>query len=142
VLRPDLYIIGRAESEDAQRKLLRAGANRVVSPYRIGARELAQTALRPAVVDFFELATRSGSLELAIEQVAISVGSLLAERSIIEANVRQRYGVIVVGIQRKAGKMDFNPPGDAVMQAGDQLVVLGPVDGLRNLEVAATKAGP
>jgi len=141
VLRPDLYIIGRAESEDAQRKLLRAGANRVVSPYRIGARELAQTALRPAVVDFFELATRSGSLELAIEQVAISVGSELAGRSIIEANVRQRYGVIVVGIQRKAGKMDFNPPGDAVMQAGDQLVVLGPVDGLRNLEVAAAKAG-
>jgi voltage-gated potassium channel len=139
VLRPDLYIIGRAESEDAQRKLLRAGANRVVSPYRIGARELAQTALRPAVVDFFELATRSGSLELAIEQVAISVGSELAGRSIIEANVRQRYGVIVVGIQRKAGKMDFNPPGDAVMQAGDQLVVLGPVDGLRNLEVAAAR---
>jgi len=140
VLRPDLYIIGRAESEDAQRKLLRAGANRVVSPYRIGARELAQTALRPAVVDFFELATRSGSLELAIEQVAISVGSPLAGQSIIEANVRQRYSVIVVGIQRKAGKMEFNPPGDAVMQAGDQLVVLGPADGLRNLEVAAAKA--
>jgi len=139
VLRPDLYIIGRAETEDAQRKLLRAGANRVVSPYRIGARELAQTALRPAVVDFFELATRSGSMELAIEQVAISEGSLLAGRSIIEANVRQRYGVIIVGIQRKAGKMEFNPPGDAVMQAGDQLVVLGPVDGLRNLESAAAR---
>jgi voltage-gated potassium channel len=141
VLRPDLYIIGRAESEDAQRKLLRAGANRVVSPYRIGARELAQTALRPAVVDFFELASRSGNLELAIEQVAISGGSELAGRSIIEANVRQRYGVIIVGIQRKTGRMDFNPPGDAVMQEGDQLVVLGPVDGLRNMEVAAAEAG-
>ena len=77
VLRPDLYIVGRAETEDAERKLLRAGANRVVSPYRIGARELAQTALRPAVVDFFQLATRSGNLELAIEQVAIGAGSPL-----------------------------------------------------------------
>jgi voltage-gated potassium channel len=137
VLRPDLYIIGRAETEDAERKLLRAGANRVVSPYRIGARELAQTALRPAVVDFFQLATRSGNLELAIEQVAIGGGSPLAGRSIIEVNVRQRYGLIVVGIQRTTGKMEFNPPGDAVMHAGDQLVVLGRTDGLRELEAAA-----
>jgi len=137
VLRPDLYIIGRAETEDAERKLLRAGANRVVSPYRIGARELAQTALRPAVVDFFQLATRAGNLELAIEQVAIGAGSPLAGRSIIDVNVRQRYGLIVVGIQRTSGRMEFNPPGDAVMQAGDQLVVLGRADGLRDFEVAA-----
>jgi len=140
VLRPDLYIIGRAETEDAERKLLRAGANRVVSPYRIGARELAQTALRPAVVDFFQLATRAGNLELAIEQVAIGGGSPLDGRSIIDANVRQRYGLIVVGIQRTSGKMEFNPPGDAVMNAGDQLVVLGRTDGLRELEVAAQPA--
>jgi voltage-gated potassium channel len=139
VLRPDLYIIGRAETEDAERKLKRAGANRVVSPYRIGARELAQTALRPAVVDFFQLATRSGNLELAIEQVAIGDGSPLGGRSIIDANIRQRYGLIVVGIQRKHGKMEFNPPGDAVMHAGDQLVVLGRADGLRDLEAAAAQ---
>jgi voltage-gated potassium channel len=137
VLRPDLYIVGRAETEDAERKLLRAGANRVVAPYRIGARELAQTALRPAVVDFFQLATRSGNLELAIEQVAIDEGSALAGRSIIDANVRQKFGLIVVGIQRAGGRMEFNPPGDAIMQAGDQLVVLGRTDGLRELEVAA-----
>jgi len=139
-LRPDLYIIGRAETEDAERKLLRAGANRVVSPYRIGARELAQTALRPAVVDFFELATRSGNLELAIEQVAIADRSGLVGKTIIEANVRQRFGLIVVGIQRRGGRMEFNPPGDAVMQAGDQLVVLGRTDGLRQLETAAAHA--
>jgi voltage-gated potassium channel len=137
VMRPDLYILGRAETEDAERKLLKAGANRVVSPYRIGARELAQTALRPTVVDFFELATRSGNLELAIEQVAITEGSSLAGSTIIQANVRQRFGAIVVGIQRHQGRMEFNPPGDAVMQAGDQLVVLGRVEGLHELELAA-----
>jgi voltage-gated potassium channel len=139
-IRPDLYIIGRAETEDAERKLLRAGANRVVSPYRIGARELAQTALRPAVVDFFELATRSGNLELAIEQVTIADHSGLVGKTIMEANVRQRFGLIVVGIQRRAGRMEFNPPADAVMQAGDQLVVLGRTDGLRELEAAAAQA--
>jgi voltage-gated potassium channel len=140
VLRPDLYIIARAETEDAGRKLLKAGANRVLSPYRIGARELAQTALRPAVVDFFELATRSGSLELAIEQVAIDDGSPLAGRTIVEANVRQRFGVIVVGIQRRGGRMEFNPPAEASMDAGDQLIVLGPADGLHELELAAQRA--
>ncbi|MCX6544182.1 MAG: potassium channel protein [Acidobacteria bacterium] len=139
-IRPDLYIIGRAETEDAERKLLRAGANRVVSPYRIGARELAQTALRPAVVDFFELATRSGNLELAIEQVTIADDSGLVGKTIMEANVRQRFGLIVVGIQRRAGRMEFNPPADAVMQAGDQLVVLGRTDGLRELEAVAAQA--
>ena len=136
-LRPDLYIIGRAETEDAERKLLRAGANRVVAPYRIGARDLAQTALRPAVVDFFEVAMRSGNLELAIEQVTIADSSGLVGRSIMEANVRQRFGLIVVGIQRRSGGMEFNTPGEAVMHAGDQLVVLGRTEGLRRLEQEA-----
>jgi len=141
VLRPDLYIIGRAETADAERKLLRAGASRVVAPYRIGARELAQTALRPAVVDFFEMATGADNLELSLEQVTIADRSGLIGRSIIEANVRQRFGLIVVGIQRRGGKMEFNPAGEAVMQAGDQLVVLGRTDGLRELEGAAAGAG-
>jgi len=136
-LRPDLLVIARADSDDARRKMLRAGASRVVSPYQIGAVRLAQTALRPAVVDFVELATSSESLELAMEQVRIGTGSALAGRTIVEANVRQRFGVIVVAIQREGGHMDFNPPHDAVMRAGDELVVLGRPGQLRDLEVAA-----
>jgi voltage-gated potassium channel len=137
VLRPDLFIIGRADSEDAERKLLRAGANRVVSPYQIGARLLAQTALRPAVVDFVELATSAENLELAMEQVQIDVESELAGRSIIEANLRQRFSVIVVGIQRRAGRMEFNPSPETVMLGGDQLIVLGRPQHFKALEAAA-----
>jgi len=136
-LRPDLFVIARADSEDASRKMLRAGANRVVSPYQIGAVQMAQTALRPAVVDFVELATSSENLELAMEQVAIAPASGLANRSIIEGNLRQRFGVIVVGIRREAGNMEFNPAPDAVMRAGDQLVVLGRPEQLKDLEAAA-----
>jgi voltage-gated potassium channel len=137
VLRPDLFIIGRADSEDAERKLLRAGANRVVSPYKIGARQLAQTALRPAVVDFVHLATSAENLELAMEQVQINPGSQLAGRTIVEANLRQRFGVIVVGIQRSDGRMEFNPAPDAGMLAGDQLIVLGRPEQFRDLESLA-----
>ncbi len=136
-LRPNLLVIARADSEDAERKLLKAGATRVISPYQIGATQIAQTALRPAVVDFVQLATSSENLELAMEQVTIAASSLLVDRSIVEANLRQRFGVIVVGIRRCDGRMEFNPPPDAIMRAGDQLVVLGPPELLKGLEIAA-----
>lgn len=139
-LRPDLFIVARADSEDAGRKLLRAGADRFVSPYQIGATQIAQTALRPAVVDFVQFATSSEHLELAMEQVRIAEHSVLAGRSILEANLRQQFGVIVVGIQRRDGPMEFNPASDAVMRPGDQLVVLGRPSQLRGLETAAERS--
>ncbi len=138
VMRPDLFIVGRAETEDATHKLKRAGADRVISPYMIGAVQIAQTALRPAVVDFVALATSSENLELAMEEIAIAPASALADRSIVEANLRQRFGVIVVGIQRQNGKMEFNPDPDAVMKTNDKLVVLGSPDSLKQLEAEAT----
>ena len=140
VMRPDLFIIGRAETEDASIKLKRAGADRVLAPYQIGAVQMAQTALRPAVVDFVELATSADNLELAMEEIAIAAASALAGQSILEANLRQIYGVIVVGIQREDRRMDFNPDPEARMHAGDKLVVLGRPESLRRLEAHATEA--
>jgi voltage-gated potassium channel len=137
VLAPALFIVGRAETEDAERKLRRAGADRVLSPYAIGAQQMAQTALRPAVVDFVKLATQAGNLDLAMEQIVVTAGSSLVGKSLIESNLRQRYGVIVVGIQRANGKMEFNPSPEAVIRDGDQLVVLGRPQNLRELGLAA-----
>jgi voltage-gated potassium channel len=141
LLRPDLFIIGRAETEDARVKLRRAGADRVISPYQIGGLQLAQTALRPAVVDFVELATSSDNLDLNLEQVRIMPGSRLDGCTLVEAGVRQRFGVVVVGIRRADGRMDFNPPPETAMRAGDDLVVLGRTDSLRELESAALSSG-
>jgi len=138
VMRPDLFIVGRAETEDATQKLKRAGADRVISPYQIGAMQIAQTALRPAVVDFVELATSSDNLDLAMEEITIAAASALANQSILNANLRQRYGVIVVGIQRRqTGKMEFNPEPDTLMGPGDKLVVLGRPESLKRLEIEA-----
>lgn len=137
VMRPDLFIISRAETEDAKQKLKRAGADRVLSPYQIGAIQIAQTALRPAVVDFVELATSSNNMELAIEEIPIAAQSKLVNQSIVDANLRQRYGVIVVGIQRQDRTMEFNPEPDTVIRSGDKLVVLGRPDSLKKLEVEA-----
>jgi len=134
VLRPDLFIVGRAETDDATIKLQRAGADRVVSPYHIGAVQIAQTALRPAVVDFVELATSTEHMELAMEQIAVASSSRLSGQTILEANLRQRFGVIVVGIQRLHGRMEFNPEPDTAIRSGDKLVVLGHPDSLKKLE--------
>jgi voltage-gated potassium channel len=137
LLKPDLFIVGRAESDDARTKLRRAGADRVISPYHLGGVQIAQTALRPAVVDFVELATSSDNLDLNLEQVHIAAGSPLDGRSLIDAEIRQRFGVVVVGIRRADGQMDFNPEPEATMHAGDDLVVLGRADSLRGLESTA-----
>ncbi len=137
LLRPDLFIIGRAETEDAKAKLVRAGADRVLSPYQIGGLQLAQTALRPAVVDFVQLATGSDNLDLNMEQVQIHQGSSLAGQSILAANLRQRFGVVVVAIQRAGGAMEFNPSPESVMAVDDFLVVLGQSRTLRDLGAAA-----
>jgi voltage-gated potassium channel len=137
VLRPDLFIVGRAATEDAGVKLKQAGANRVVSPYDTGGLQLAQTALRPAVVDFVELATNSENLELGMEQITVSERSGLVNRSILDANLRQRFGVIVVGVQRSDLRMTFNPEPDTIIGGGDKLVVLGRPESLRRLETEA-----
>lgn len=134
VMRPDLFIIARMESEDAEPLLRRAGADRVISPYQIGANQMVQTALRPAVVDFVQLATSSGHLDLSMEQVHVRDGSPLIGRSILDSGVRQKFGVIVVAIKRSGGRMEFNPPPEAAIQLDDELVVLGRPESVKLLE--------
>ncbi|MSO46306.1 MAG: potassium channel protein [Acidobacteria bacterium] len=135
-MRQDLFIIARVESEDAEHKLRRAGADRVISPYQIGATHIVQTALRPAVVDFFNFATSSEHLELSMEQVHVPEQSPLAGTSLVDAGLRQKYGVIIVAIKRTGGAMEFNPAPESVIRAGDELVVLGQLSSVKALEAS------
>jgi voltage-gated potassium channel len=120
-----LHIVARAEQEPAEDKLRRAGANRVVSPYVIGGVRMAHAVLRPAVVDFIELATRTEHLDLQIEETQIAAQSRLARVSLRDSQLRQEHGVIIVAIKKATGQMVFNPPGDALMEPGDTLITLG-----------------
>ncbi len=137
VLKGDLFIIARAEGEDSISKLKKAGADRVISPYRIGAVQIAQTALRPAVVDFVEIATSSDNLELSLEEIHIEQGSALAGHPLSEIVQRDRMNVVVVGIQHTHGRMEFNPVASTVLHAGDHLIALGSSQTLKELERAA-----
>ena len=102
----------------------------------IGAR-VAQAVLRPTVVDFIELATKTEHLEIQIEEVQIAPAGRLVNVALKDSQVRQQFGVIIVAIKKATGKMIFNPPGEAVMEAGDILIVLGNRDQLAELEKLA-----
>jgi voltage-gated potassium channel len=134
LLSEKLYIVARAEDERAEAKLQRAGANRVVAPYAIGGSRVANAVLRPSVVDFIELATRSEHMELQMEETRIAPGSRLAGQALKDSQIRQELGIIIVAIKHAAGTMLFNPPPDAVMQAGDTLITLGHRRQLTELE--------
>jgi voltage-gated potassium channel len=134
LLNDKLFIVARAEGEQAEPKLLRAGASRVVAPYAIGGSKVANAVLRPAVVDFIELATRTEHLDLQIEETLLHPGCRLAGQTIRDARLRQDLGVIVVAVKKAGGHLQANPPGDAVMEPGDTLIALGNRANLDKLE--------
>jgi voltage-gated potassium channel len=140
LLNEQLFIVARAEQEGAEPKLLRAGANRVVAPYAIGGAKVAQAVLRPAVVDFIELALGSEHLDLQIEETRIEPASPLAGQTLHDSRLRQELGVIVAAIKNKHGHLVANPTGETVMEAGDILIALGNRQSLDQLEERAGKS--
>jgi voltage-gated potassium channel len=140
LLNPELFIVSRAEGDQAEQKLRRAGANRVVSPYTLSGFKMAQAVLQPNVVDFLELATQTEHLDLQIEETLVDAGSRLAGRTLRESRLRLELGIIVVAIKKTNGHMLANPQGDAVMEAGDTLIALGHRQQLDQLEKLARTA--
>ncbi len=136
-LNPELYIVARAEGEAAEKKLVRAGANRVVSPYRIGGQRVAQAVLRPAVIDFIDLATSRSHLELQIEETEVVEGSSLVGQPLRSSGLRRELGIILVAIKRPGGSTVFNPSGKLIIQQGDVLIGLGSRSQLDQLEAIA-----
>lgn len=138
LLNDKLFIVARAEGEQAEQKLRRAGASRVVTPYAIGGIKVAMAVLRPAVVDFIEFATATEHVDLQIEQALIQPGSALAGITLHASGLRQDLGVIVVAIKDAQGKLAANPPGYAVMTAGDTLIALGARQNLDRVKMLAS----
>ena len=136
-LNPDLFIVTRASEESSERKILRAGADRVVSPYYTGGIRIANSVLKPSVVDFIEYATKTGNLELQLEEVQLSKGSSLSDMTLENTGIGRDLGVIIVAIKRLDGTMEFNPNSTSTINAGDTLVALGETSKLKELEKLA-----
>jgi len=133
-LNPDLFILARSGEEGSEIKLMRAGANKVVSPYLIGGSRMAQSVLRPNVVDFIEIATGREHLELQMEEITIPKHSAYAGETLISSGFRKEIGVIIVGIKKHHGKMVFNPQSQTLIEGDDTLIVLGEPDSIAKLE--------
>jgi voltage-gated potassium channel len=140
-MNPELYIVARATDLSAQRQLMRAGANKVVTPTLMASHRMAQAALSPAVADFIELTTMTESLDLNFEQIRIAAGSSLDGKKIIDAGIRSEHNVMIVAITPAEGEMVFNPNGEQLLRAGDLLIAIGQRAGLNQLAQIAAKSG-
>jgi voltage-gated potassium channel len=137
LLNPKLLIVARAEEEDAEIKLRKVGANKVISPYLAGGHRAVQAALRPAVLHFMEMATRPEFLDLQIEEVKVPAASPLVGQSLRHARIHQDLGIIVVAILRPNAELLYNPPADTVIEPDAILITLGQRRHLDQLEKLA-----
>jgi len=135
-LNPSLHIVARAAEEQAEPKLIRAGANRVVAPTIIGGHRLAMALTKPAVDDFLGSIT-ANKLELAFEQLEVASSSVLAGKKLSETNIRSELDIVVVSIRRSNGEILFNPGGEAIIAGGDLLIAIGHAESLMKLAAMA-----
>lgn len=129
-INPTIHIVARADEEQAEPKLIRAGANRVVSPIIIGGQGMARSLTRPAIADFMD-SIIAENLDLVFEEIQISPGSKFIGCQLKDADISRRLNLLIVAIRRKDGEMIFNPDGTAKIKEGDLLIVIGKAEGVK-----------
>jgi len=135
-LNPRLKIIARASEDGAEKHLLTAGADSVVSPYLFAGQRIAQSLLRPHVVTFLDTATTHLGMDLEIGEIHITPESAFAGKTLESSRIRQERGVIVLAIKRNDA-MRFNPAPDERIKSGDCLIAMVEPAQLRELEQTA-----
>ena len=133
-LNPELFIIARGGEEKSENKLLAAGANRVVSPYLMGAHRIAQTILRPTVTDFLELTLMEKSRDIQMEEVPVHPSSRLIDVALQDSGIRKDLDLIIVAVRKPEGEMLFNPSSQTKLQGGDMVVAIGEKQNLERFE--------
>lgn len=125
-LNPDLVIIARSRVDDTEQKLLRAGADRVVNPQRIGGNRIAAFALQPHVTDFLDVAMHDVGVEFRLEQVVVHEGSELAGSLVRQARLHEGDDALLLALRQQAGGVfRTNPAPEAIVQPGDVVIAIG-----------------
>src|SRR5256714_3761658 len=135
-LNPNLRIVARAAEEQAEAKLLRAGANHVVAPTIIGGHRMALALTKPAVSEFFDSIT-ANELGLGFEQVEVDAQSSLVKKELRATPIGAELDVVIVSIRRHSGEFLFNPAAVVTIEAGDILIAIGRADSLTRLNQLA-----
>ncbi|MFV1883855.1 MAG: potassium channel family protein [Balneola sp.] len=121
----DLFILVRANENKNKLRISRSGADKVISPYDIGADRMANVILRPKVEQFIETMTQDDSQDHTFDEVLISEGSKLANKTLAEINVRSKYEVLIIAILHGGERIKFNPKSTDKIHTGDSLILLG-----------------
>lgn len=137
LLNPNLIIVARAEEEEAEAKLRKVGATKVISPYLAGGSRAVQAVFRPTVLRIMEMATRPEFLDLQIEEVVIQENSVIAGKTLKETRLAVEHGIMIAGILRHNGELVYAPQGEAVIDVGSTLIALGQRKELTVLEELA-----
>jgi voltage-gated potassium channel len=137
--RPDIVVVARASDEEAEKKIRLAGADRVVTPYTIAGRVMANLLIRPQVSAFLNVVSSAGG-DLSIEQIEVQRGSGQVGKSL--GDLKERTGAYVAAVRRRDGSFDTRPPADLVLEEGDVIVGVGRPEEIRALEelFASTEA--
>ncbi|MDH5707224.1 MAG: potassium channel protein, partial [Candidatus Aminicenantes bacterium] len=112
LINPSVFILSKALDEEAERKLLQIGANRVVSPFKLSGFKIAQGLIRPTLVDFIDLIIRRKELSLYMEEFVVTKDSSLVERTLRECDMRKTSNIIVVAVKKPGEDIIFNPSPD------------------------------
>jgi voltage-gated potassium channel len=140
-INPALVIIARSRTADAERKLRRAGADRVVNPQQIGGSRIAAFALQPHVVDFLEVAMHDREVEFKLEEVQVQAGSSLDGATVRESRMREGGGALMLALRKHdGGGFVTNPPGDVTIEPADVVIAIGTDDQLAELRRQSTSA--
>jgi len=139
-LNPNIFILVRTNQHQNTKKILRAGANKVISPYEIGADRMANVILRPNVDQFMDRILGGAGQDHVFDEVRIYEGSELAGKTLAEAQIRQKYFVVIIAIiPESKQKIRFNPGSDDKISVGDSLIVLGDIQRIRKLREEGCK---
>lgn len=132
-MRPDLFIVARASTPEAEEKLKKLGVNRVALPYQIGGYHMATMALRPSVVDFLDVMVDSKHSELQVEEMEVTLKSKIVNHPLETFLSRDKTGAVVLVIKKPNGDSIINPNGSAIINAGDRLILMGSKVQLNNI---------
>jgi voltage-gated potassium channel len=133
-LNRDINIMARASQEKSKSKLLAAGANRVESPYDMGAASMAQRIIRPTVTNFLDLAFAHKRKDIQMEEIPVNPSSSLVNLMLKDSGIRQRFNLIIIAIKKPDDSMLFNPSFETVIEAGDTVIAVGQEENLQKLE--------
>jgi voltage-gated potassium channel len=132
-LKPDIFVLARASDVKNESKILRAGATRVVCPYLFGGRRMAQILKKPTVVDFIDFAMMDSQLGLSMEEAVVGPTSDLIGKTLIDSQIRQKFGVVIVAIKKPTREMVFNPTPTEKLESQDTIVVIGKEEDLKRM---------